>query len=152
MLPRYHIIFGLLFSIILKIIFNNISLLFIVLIFLASFLIDFDHYLCAVIKNKSLSLKKAFDYHKLQGEIARRELKKGIKRKGDFHLFHTLEFIAFVGLLSFVWIGFLYIFIGLVFHSLLDVLYMAYHGNFHGREFILGNWLAKKMSTLISQR
>jgi hypothetical protein len=140
-----------LFSIALKLVFNKINLLFITLIFLSSFLIDFDHYLCAVIKNKSLSLKKAFDYHKIQGEIARRELKRGIKRKGDFHLFHTVEFIAFVGLLGFVWIGFLYIFIGLVFHSLLDVLYLAYHGNFYGREFILGNWIATKIRTLIKR-
>jgi hypothetical protein len=92
-----------------------------------------------------MSLKKAFDYHKIQGEIARRELKRGIKRKGDFHFLHTIEFITFIGILGFVWTGFFYIFIGMLFHSLLDIAYMIYFGCFFRREFFLADWITRKL-------
>lgn len=149
MLPRYHIFFGLIFSIVLKLIFPQIAFFFIFLTFISSFLMDFDHYLHAVFKNRSLSLKNAFDYHKIQGGIARSELKRGIKRKGDFHFLHTIEFIAFIGILGFAWIGFFYIFIGLFFHSLLDIAYMIYFGCFYRREFSFGNWFARKLNNYL---
>jgi hypothetical protein len=103
--------------------------------------------MCAVIKNRSLSLRKAFKYHDILGAIARKEIKKGIKRRGDFHIFHTVEFMTFVGVLGFVWTGFFYIFIGMVFHSLLDVIYMTYYHGLFRREFFLANWITRKLTS-----
>jgi len=146
MIPRYHIIYGLIFSLVFKLISESTNWFFIALIFLSSFLIDFDHYFHAVKNNKSLSLQKAFDYHKQQAIAEEKLSKKGIRKKSDFHLLHTIEFIVFIGILSFAWIGFFYIFVGLVFHSLLDLINMIYEGKLYRREFVLGNWITKKIT------
>lgn len=149
MIPRYHIIFGFISTLLFWIIFPSTKLIFLALFFISSILIDFDHYIDAVIKNKSLSLKKAFVYYEIDRKIWLREYKRGIRKKGGFHLFHTIEFIAFTGILSFVWVGFLYIFLGMVFHSILDIIFGLYEGSLYRREFILGNWLSAKLKNLI---
>lgn len=143
MLPRWHILSGILFSLLLFFFIPGISFLYILLIFISSFLIDFDHYAVSVIKTKKFSLYHSFQYHKQMRKKELAEIKKGIKRKGDFHLFHTIEFHIIIGLLSLVWSGFFYIFIGMVFHSLLDIISLIYDGTFYRREYFLFNWLKK---------
>ena len=145
MLPRWHILFGTLFTFLVWFFVPSMPIGYLLLIFLASFLIDFDHYANAVIKNRSLSLRKAFDYHKKAREIEMQEISRGIKRKGDFHLFHTVEFHALVGFLGLFWSGFFYIFLGMLFHSLLDVFSLLFTGVFHRREFFFFNWARKKV-------
>ena len=122
MLPRWHILSGVIISLIVFIFSPQISLLYLALLFSSSFLIDFDHYLVSAIKTKRWRLSHSFNYHKEMRKKEIAEIKKGIRRKGDFHLFHTIEFHFLIGLLSFLWTGFFYIFIGMVFHSLLDVI------------------------------
>jgi len=121
-LPRWHILLGGMFSLILWIAVPQISLTNLALVFLSSFLIDFDHYLASLIKTKKIRLKHSFEYHKDIGIQQQKDLKKGIKRKGDFHLFHTLEFHILIALLSIFFSPFLYIFIGMLFHSILDII------------------------------
>ena len=60
-------------------------------------------------------------------------------------MFHTVEFHLLVGLLGLVWIGFFYIFIGMIFHSLLDVVDLTKRDTFYRREFFFFNWLGKKV-------
>jgi len=144
MLPRWHILLGALFSLILFIFLPNISPVFIILFFLSSFLIDFDHYATSVLKSKKfLNLWDSFGYHKMKYIEQQKEKKKGIKKKGDFHLFHTLEFHVLIGLLGLIWLGFFYIFLGMVFHSLLDLFSLTYAGVIYRREFFLFNWFKK---------
>jgi len=137
MLPRWHILFGALFSIFVFIMFPETNFIYLLLLFLSSFLIDFDHYIVAVRKTGSLSLFRAFEYHEKAGRIADREHARGLRNKGDFHLFHTVEFIIFVGLLGLLWVGFFYIFIGMVFHSLLDLTSLICSERVYRRTFFL---------------
>lgn len=145
MLPRYHILLGAIFTIVLYFLVPGVSLFYLGLVFLSSFLIDFDHYINAVKKNKSLSFGRSFEYYKDLGIREKKEINAGIRRKSDFHLFHTIEFHALIGILGIFWIGFYYVFIGMIFHSLLDVLSLGYYGRFHRREYFLSNWIRKKI-------
>ena len=145
MLPRYHILLGALLTFFIWYFAPGLSWKYLSLIFAASVLIDFDHYVCAVHKVKSVKLNKAFEYHKEDQKIAEREYKKGIRKRGDFHLFHTIEFHLFVGVLGLFWSIFFYVFIGMVFHSLLDVYDMAKEDKLYRREFFFFNWLRDKI-------
>lgn len=145
MLPRWHIFLGAIFTISLYFLFPQTNLLNLLLIFLASFLIDFDHYVASVIKTRRLSLTHSFDYHRkaLKQEIA--EKKKGIRKRGDFHFFHTVEFHLLLGVIGIFFSPIFYIFIGMVFHSLLDLLSLAYTDRIYRREYFLFNWLYNKI-------
>jgi len=143
MYPKEHIVLGALFSAIVSMLFPNINLFYLALIFLSSFLIDFDHYMIYVIKTKNFSLNKAFDYHITEGKMALKEKAKGIRKKGHFHVFHTLEFLILVYILSFLWYPFIFILIGMIFHSLLDIIYLITHDFLYRREFFLTRWLMK---------
>ena len=145
MLPRWHIFWGAVFTAILYYYIPNAGRLNLFLVFLASFLIDFDHYFNGLIKNKAWTLKANFKYHNKKRIEEEKDIKREIKKRGDFHLFHTIEFHTLVGLLGLLWVGFFYIFIGMVFHSLLDIIYLSKTGKMHRREFIFFNWLAKKI-------
>lgn len=143
MLPRWHVFFGAIFSIFFWILIPSTKWYFIFLIFSASFLIDFDHYLNAVYKTGKIGLRNAFEYHKRLSK--EEDKKKSKKQKGDFEFFHTLEFQALIGLLSFFWVGFFYIFLGMVFHSLTDLIYLIKKGKLYRREFFFFNWLRNKI-------
>lgn len=146
MLPRTHILFGGIFAIILWLVAPSIPLMYLGLVWFASVFIDFDHYAASVIKAGTWRLRDSFEYHRKLGKIEIEEKKKGIKRRGDFHLFHTVEFHLLVGLLGvLVWEGFYYLFIGMVFHSLLDVYSILKRGVFYRREYFLSAWVARKI-------
>jgi hypothetical protein len=111
---------------------------------LSSFLIDFDHYVCAVKKTGKFSFSSALNYHKELGKKINNDKKKGVRKKYDFHLFHTLEFHLLIGILGIFWPAFFFIFIGMVFHSMLDIFYGIQKDVLHTREFFFFNWLRKK--------
>ena len=143
MLPRWHILWGAVFTAVLWIAAPGTSWMYLGLVFLASVFIDLDHYIVAAMSTGTFHLRDAFDYHTEKGLEYAQNHAKGIREKGDFHLFHTIEFQALVGILGILWTPFFYIFIGLVFHSLLDLFYMLYHDVVYRREFFFFNWLAK---------
>ncbi|MAG38020.1 hypothetical protein CMI45_01365 [Candidatus Pacearchaeota archaeon] len=145
MLPRYHILLGLIFAGVLYLLSPGIGLFNLSLIFLSSFLIDFDHYITGWQRTGSLSLKKIFEYHRKNNIKEKKEIARGIRKKSDFHLFHTIEFHALIGLLGIFWIGFFYIFVGMIFHSLTDLLSLTYKGRLHRREFFFFNWISKRI-------
>ena len=133
MLPKAHIFYGAIFSIILYLIglspFNSI------LIFLSSFLIDFDHYLWYVLKKKDFNLKKAFYF-----------LKEMEKKKPMMMVFHTFEFILLILILSFFFNPFLFILMGMLFHSLLDLIDLKYNNEMRFREFWFTRYLLSEKS------
>ncbi len=145
MLPRWHILFGAIFTILIWLAVPKINLLFLVLLFLATFLIDFDHYATSVIKTRKLSLFHSFYYHDEMQKTEQKEKEKGIRTRGDFHILHTIEFHILVGLLSFFWVGFFYIFLGMMFHSLIDIASLLFDDKMYRREFFFVNWLYKKL-------
>jgi len=132
MLPKTHILIGGIFAVLVYLIFA-ISPLNSLLIFLASFLIDFDHYLFCVNKNKDWSLKKAYYF-----------LKGLNPNKPVFMIFHTTEFHLFVFILGFLWDGFWFILIGMILHSILDIGLLCYEKEIKYREFSLIKYLILK--------
>ncbi len=79
MLPKTHIILGAILSAILWIVIPELAWHSIIVIFLSSFLIDFDHYMCAVQRSGSLSLMKALSYYDRLTKIEAEEFKRGIR-------------------------------------------------------------------------
>ncbi|HLC53790.1 MAG TPA: hypothetical protein VJK03_04555 [Candidatus Nanoarchaeia archaeon] len=144
MLPRWHILFGALFTLLLWAFSPRIPLAYLALTFAASVLIDFDHYVCAAYRERTLSFKKALKYHRLQARAMEQKERRGLKPRSDFHLFHTLEFHVLIGVLGIFIVPFFYLFIGMVFHSLLD-LYDGLRKNIvHRREYFFFNWLRER--------
>jgi len=132
MLPKTHIILGFVFSYILYW-FTSITIFQAILIFLSAVLIDFDHYLWYALRKKDYSLKKAYFWHK-----------KNLHSKNHkpiMHIFHTVEFHIFTALLIFTWQGFLFIFIGMLFHSILDLIDLINRNLLSVREFSLVRYL-----------
>jgi hypothetical protein len=145
MFPRWHILLGLVFSLMFWAIFPQTHWIYISVMFLSTFLIDFDHYMNAVLKTRRLGLFSAFEYYKILIKRGHAERKKGIFKKGDFHIFHTIEFHALVLLAGFVHPVFFYVFAGMAFHSLVDLISLAYDGTLYKREYFFVRWLIREM-------
>jgi len=133
MLPKWHILIGFVFSYLLAHFFN-ISLLSALLIFSSSVLIDVDHYIHYIYKKRDISLINAYFWH------------KGLPKhhKKILHIFHTLEFHILVFLISFFWRPLIFIFLGLLLHSVSDLidLFLGKMKFFReGREFFLIKYL-----------
>jgi hypothetical protein len=145
MLPRWHIFWGAVFTLLLYLVVPGIGLVNLALVFLASFLIDFDHYFVVGMKEGKWKFRENLKHHEEIDRIEKEERSKGIKRRGNFHLFHTVEFLAVVGVGGVLWIGLFYVFIGMVFHSLLDVFSLLYNDRFYRREYFLSKWILKRV-------
>jgi len=145
MLPRWHIILGVIFTGAVWAFIPSINKFYLGLVLFSSIFIDFDHYIASVIKTKKLSFFHALRYHKKVQEIEEKEHKRGLRRKGDFHLFHTIEFHLLIGLLSLLWTGFFFIFIGMAFHLFLDLFSLIKTDKLYRKEFFFTNWLANKL-------
>jgi len=122
MFPSRHIILGLIFSLIIFWIYPSVGLVGFFLIFSSSFLIDVDHYIYYVFKEKNHSLKKAYHWfvnkHRIFLSLSRSQRNKIYS--GIFIL-HGIEIlIALFLLYTFVSKYFLFIFMGFAFHLILD--------------------------------
>ncbi|OIO39801.1 hypothetical protein AUJ61_03400 [Candidatus Pacearchaeota archaeon CG1_02_30_18] len=128
MLPKFHILIGLLFSIGCYTIFSFVSLIGAGLIFLSSVLIDFDHYIYYIFKKKSFSLKKAYNWFKKKGKQFSKIPKN--KRKSyalNFSFFHGLEWVFIFSLFGKLFNNYFYfIAIGIFLHLVLDWIH-SYH-------------------------
>jgi len=121
MFPKYHLIVGLLVSLILFLVFPGINLLAAVIIFLSSVLIDFDHYLYYAIKKRDLSLNRAYKWF-VRNRIKLFQLapKERENFKDLILIFHGIECWILLILFSFVSKIFIWIMIGIVIHMILD--------------------------------
>jgi len=116
MQPRWHLIFGAIFTIIIWLSIPNISYIYLGLIFLASIFIDLDHYANAIIRTGKFGPIEMLRHYDKIGKVWDSNHKKGKKIPGYFQPFHTTEAHLIVFLLGFVWAGFYFIFIGMFFH------------------------------------
>ena len=97
----------------------------------------------ALANTKKISLRKSSDYFKILSKKETKERKKKIKNKGPLYIFHTLEFHILILISSLLRIEFFYIFLGMIFHSLLDVVWMIKSDRIYRREYFFINWLIK---------
>jgi hypothetical protein len=97
------------------------------IIFLSSFLIDVDHYLIFIFNQNSLSLKKA---HKSFLNRRRKWIKLSNQEKEKYKrhilIFHGIEFIIILLILSFYIPIFKFILIGILIHLTLDYIDIFY--------------------------
>ncbi len=135
MLPKWHILSGAIFSLFLYFFFN-LNIFCSAIVFFSSFLFDVDHYFFYVIRNKDLSLKRAYKWN-----VALTKRHKPI-----MHIFHSLEFMTLMVLLSFFHKVFLFAFVGLLFHSILDILDLIINNKPNAREFSLIRYFVFKKS------
>jgi|SRR3989344_4581743 len=125
MLPKYHLILGFFFSLIFFSFLPSIGFLGFMIIFLSSFLIDFDHYTPYVIRNKDFSLKNALKWHQSVMEITSK-MPREEKNKVYVHMcfLHGIEVLFILFLLGhFVSHYFYFVLIGFSFHLIIDVIY-----------------------------
>lgn len=122
MYPKQHILFGFLFSLILFLIFPQITIIGFSIIFLSAILIDFDHYVYYVFKKKDSNLKNAYNWFAEKN----RKFRMLPWDKRQFHkdipcLLHGIEILLIISILFFFTSKyFLFVFIGFAFHLLLD--------------------------------
>lgn len=120
MLPKTHTILGFVVSLVLFIIFP-ITWWQAGIIFLSSVLIDIDHYLLYVKKNKDWSLKRAYIFFiKKSNKWKKLSKLQKEKYKHEIIFFHGIEFIIILVLLIFLSNLFLFILIGILIHLALD--------------------------------
>lgn len=128
MLPRFHIIIGLIFSIVLFFIFPEISLIGAGIIFLSSFLIDFDHYVYYIFKFKRFNVKEAYSYFRNKEKELNKLSKKGRKKYfTGFLCFHGIESILIAIVLGYsIHSYFYFVGVGIFIHLILDWINQIY--------------------------
>ncbi len=131
MLPKTHAILGIISSILIYFIFK-ITFFEAFLIFFASVFTDFDHYTWYVLKKKDFSLKNAYIFQKKEMHI---------KHKPIMHIFHTIEFLILILILSYFFNLLWFLLIGMLFHSFLDIIDMQYRGILNLREYSLTRYI-----------
>ncbi len=121
---KQHVLLSALFSVLLYPVFGW----WVLIIFFSGWLVDSDHYLECVVRKKSLSLKKAYNYYLEKDKNDKILLRQGKKPKFVLHLhvFHTIEAFLLILLFSIYFDFFKFVLIGFVFHQLLDVVYFFY--------------------------
>ncbi len=122
MKPKFHIVFGIVSSIIIYFLFPQITLLHLLVIFASSVLIDGDHYFYYILKKRNLNLIQCFRWY-------RDNLKKTLslpmnERKkiySGFYIFHGIEWIIIIFVLGF-YINPIFYFVsfGFLIHFLVD--------------------------------
>jgi len=118
--PFFHLILGGIFSLILY--FSGVSLEFSLVIFVSSFfLIDLDHIFLFVLEKKSINPIKFWDHSSQIREkwLSMPESKKKLYKYPIF-LFHNVEFLLILSLLSFFSSLFFMVFVGCFFHLIVD--------------------------------
>ncbi|MGC9309561.1 MAG: hypothetical protein ACP5D2_02600 [Candidatus Nanoarchaeia archaeon] len=127
MLPRWHVLFGFVIAYIL-VYFFNFSLLAGLIIFIASWLIDIDHYFYHVYKQRDFSLKRAYNWFIMKREKHKKLLKHKRKlHKNHILLFHGFEFFLIITFLAYFSPLFLWMLIGVFIHMLADYAELIYH-------------------------
>ncbi len=140
MLPKWHIFWGIFLAVIFKLTVPNTTYLSLFLLWFASVFIDFDHYLASVIKTQNWNPLHAIKRnYSLRNRIVSSGRKRESCEKGDFHIFHTLESHLLIGVISIFLPIVFFAFIGMMFHSFLDIIWMVKNDVLESREFFLFN-------------
>jgi len=144
MSPKWHIILGFIASIIIFLS-GKVHLIFILLFFISSFLLDADHYFSAVFKTGEFGIKNSLYHYERLKELGRLESLNGIRKKGPLHLFHTIEFFIVILALSICFKYVFFILLGMLFHIIADILYDINKGILYHREYFFTRWLFKQI-------
>lgn len=123
MKPLKHLIFGILFTLILFKIFPQIGLIGFFLIISSTVLIDIDHYLYYVYLKKDWNLKNSFDWYISKiGEFNKIPKEQWNNVYFGLCFLHGIEAIIILFAFSFHFTFLLFVIIGFVFHQLLDLI------------------------------
>lgn len=126
MMPKWHILFGFLFSYVL-VYFFNFTIFAGLIVFSASIFIDLDHAWLYFLDTKDINPSKFWEYS-CRKRAYWRSLSKEDRNsyKKPHFIFHGIEFIIILILLSFLFSIFLWILIGFLFHLFLDYIVLIY--------------------------
>ncbi|MBS3155195.1 hypothetical protein J4404_01715 [Candidatus Woesearchaeota archaeon] len=86
-----------------------------IFLFLGGWAFDIDHYFYCIVKHKSFSLKKCYEFHHPWS-----------KEKDLLHIFHTIEFYLLVLIIGLFVEPVLYLFFGLIYHISFDFMQIGY--------------------------
>ncbi len=126
MLPKWHILFGFVFSLVL-VNFFNFSLFAGLIVLLSSIFIDLDHVLLYFLKTKNLNPWKFYEWSMIKRkDWARVPFEKKSTFYTPHFIFHGVEFLVLIILLSFLHVFFFWILIGVIFHLVLDFIEIFY--------------------------
>lgn len=121
MLVKYHVIVGLIASLLIWFIFPQIGWFYTLIIFLASFLIDFDHYLWYGFTKKDWNLFNAIRFfYKERAIFFSLKPRERQNYKNIIMIFHGIECWLLILLLIFFHKIFLFVLIGIGIHMVLD--------------------------------
>ena len=124
MFPKWHVLFGFIFSLLLFLIFPEINALEASILFFSSFLIDVDHYLYYVFRKRKLGILSAYNWFVIHGKRFRQLSKEEkLKHYCSILIFHGIEPLILLFFLSQIFPLFYFILLGFVFHLLLDYAY-----------------------------
>jgi len=138
MLPKNHVYIGIIFSILVYLIFPAVGILGALIIFAASVLIDVDHYSVYVWRKKDWSLKNSFKWYMEFKKNKDRTIKK---LKSPMNVLHTIEFLFLFFVISIFNNLLFLIFVGFIFHSICDVYHMYREKELWAREYFLVRYL-----------
>lgn len=146
MIPKYHILLGFVFSIVLFLIFPGIGLIGTSIIFLSSFLIDTDHYIYYALKEKDISPIKSIKYF-----FAKRKklINMNAKKRNEFYsgfcFLHGIEILILL-LIAGIFVSryFLFILLGFAFHIFLDISEEIYRGIRIDKISVIYDWFKFK--------
>jgi len=127
MLPKHHLLIGIIFSLVIYIIFPNIGIVPIMLIFLSSVLIDTDHYLYYIAKKRDFSLINAYNwFYEKRKRFVSMDPSTRLKFKAPILIFHGIEFVLLLSILSFFNKLIFWILIGTIIHLTADYCELSY--------------------------
>ena len=139
MYPKQHVILGIILSLLLLLL-TNFNLYQVSIIFLASVLIDVDHYIYYIFRFKSLSLKKAYIWFRKRAKLQPK------KRAECLVAFHTFEFLLLISILAIYFQTMFLILIGFLIHSFIDLFDMSSKVDLESREYFLTKYLLNHYS------
>lgn len=146
MQPKWHILWGFIFSYLIAYFFN-ISLIRFIILFLSTwFFIDLDHVALYVLKTKNFNplnfIKWSKEKKLLRMSMSEEELSK---EKFPYYFFHGVEFLTILLLLSFWEEIFLFVLLGFISHLILDFFCDSYDGeDFASRISLIYNYIRHK--------
>ncbi len=127
MSPKYHIIYGFIFSLFFLFIFPEIGVIGFSLIFLSSIFIDLDHAMRYSFKTGNFNPIRFWKWSN-KNKLSKKEIKEMRKYKYPQFIFHGVEFVLILILLSFYFQFVKFILIGVVFHLILDYIWIFNKG------------------------
>ncbi len=121
MLPKWHVLYGFVFSLLL-VYFFNFSLFAGFVIFMASVFIDMDHVLLYFLKTKNLNPWKFYSWSMFQRQEWFRLTNEERKMyKFPHFVLHGIELIIVLIVLSYLHMFFFWVLLGILLHFILDI-------------------------------